>query len=109
MRTDRATISTVFAYAVEIVPASPPRQDRAVVHVHAGGLLIALADGAGGTRAGGVAAQAVVDAVGAAPPGADWSALLEALDGDVARLGRGHTTAIVLVIDEHAIHGLRRW
>jgi serine/threonine protein phosphatase PrpC len=92
-----------LAYAVEIAPASG--QDRAVVVERAGGLVIALADGAGGTSAGGVAAQAVVSAVASAPAGTDWEALLEALDADVARRGRGHTTAIVLAIDEHGITG----
>lgn len=94
-----------LAYAAEIAAATPPGQDHAVVLERGGGLVIVLADGAGGTRAGGMAAQAVVDAVSAAAPGSDWGALLESLDADVARRGRGHTTAIVLAIDERGITG----
>jgi serine/threonine protein phosphatase PrpC len=49
------------------------------------GVVIALADGAGGTGHGEVAAQAVIDAVTqGAPAGRAWSALLEELDRDGA-------------------------
>lgn len=69
------------------------------------GLVIALADGAGGTRNGAIAAQAIVDAVGAAPLDSDWPRLLSALDRDGARLGHGQSTAVVLSISTAAISG----
>ncbi len=94
-----------LTYAIEIAAASLPGQDHAVVFERGGGAVIVLADGAGGTRAGGIAAQAVVDAVGAAPSGTDFGELLEVLDADVTRRGRGHTTAIVIALDEHGISG----
>ncbi|MCX5741996.1 MAG: serine/threonine protein phosphatase [Proteobacteria bacterium] len=64
--------------------------------------MIALADGAGGTSHGARAAQALVDAVGAAVADAiDASALIETLD----RVGEGQTTAIVLAVDAEGITG----
>ncbi|MBA3465111.1 MAG: serine/threonine protein phosphatase [Deltaproteobacteria bacterium] len=61
-------------------------------------LVVALADGAGGTGNGAAAAQAVIDAVAARQ---DW----QALDEDPARLGHGQTTAIVLTVDANGIEG----
>jgi len=87
-------------YAVEIANAAG--QDRAAVYVRPGGLVIALADGAGGTVGGGRAALAVIEAVGASPT-ADFAALLEALD--VQQRGRGLTTAIVLAVTAAGIAG----
>src|SRR5690606_867355 len=78
-----------FAYAVETSAARGSGQDRARVFENRDGLVIALADGAGGTRNGAIAAQAIVDAVGAAPLDSDWPRLLSALDRDGARLGHG--------------------
>jgi len=49
--------------AVEIRAAARAGQDRAVVIERPDGVVIALADGAGGTGAGAESAQAVIDAV----------------------------------------------
>jgi hypothetical protein len=88
----------VYEYAVEIAREG---QDRAAVIVRPDGLVIALADGAGGTGNGAEAAQAVIDAVAA---GRDW----QELDDDPARLGHGQTTAVVLSLDGKDL-GRERW
>lgn len=85
----------MFEYAVEIARQG---QDRAAVIVRDEGMVIALADGAGGTGNGAVAAQAVIDAVAS---GVDW----QALDDDPERLGHGQTTAVVLAVDANGIEG----
>ncbi|MBA3539860.1 MAG: SpoIIE family protein phosphatase [Deltaproteobacteria bacterium] len=64
----------------------------------ADGIVIALADGAGGTGNGDVAAQAVIDAVAAAPTSTAWAALLAELDREPARLGCGQTTAVIVAV-----------
>lgn len=94
-----------FKYVVEIASSKITGQDRACVFVRSGGLVIALADGAGGTSNGGLAAQAFVDAVGAMSRETDWSGAIEALDRDVTRLGHGQTTAVVLSVDARGITG----
>jgi serine/threonine protein phosphatase PrpC len=71
-------------------------------------LVIAVADGAGGTSHGGAAAQAVIDDVMTAEASRnadDWVARLIALDLDSARLGHGQTTAIVMVVTADRIIG----
>lgn len=94
-----------FEYVVEVASARITGQDRARVFVRPRGLVIALADGAGGTRNGAVAADAFVDAEGATLPETDWSKVIEALDLDVTRQGHGQTTAIVLSLDARGITG----
>ena len=82
--------------------------DRAAVFPIRNGLAIALADGAGGTSYGARAAQAVIDAVGAAAAAGepfDIPALLESLDASPARLGGGQTTAVVLTVTHSGIMG----
>ncbi len=56
--------------------------------------MIALADGAGGTGNGAIAAEAIIDAIGTAASGVDWSMLLADLDRDVKRLGGGQSTLV---------------
>src|SRR5436190_9621806 len=51
-----------FIYAVEVVAAGRGGQDRAAIVPIDDGLVIVVADGAGGTAAGAQAAQAIVDA-----------------------------------------------
>lgn len=71
-----------------------------------GGLVIALADGAGGTAAGDIAAQAVVDGVAARRDAdAGWDEWLLELDADRTRLGGGQTTAVVVVATAHGLWG----
>lgn len=74
------------------------------------GLLIALADGAGGTSNGAEAAQAVVDMAMALQDGAPWDVqaaimALEDLDRDVARRKGGQATAVVLSLTLAAVAG----
>lgn len=91
---------------VEIVSARGNGQDRASVCTVPGGLVVVLADGAGGSGAGDRAAQAIVDGVEArAVRGADWLALLSTLDRELAAHGRGQSTAVVLSIVEGTITG----
>jgi serine/threonine protein phosphatase PrpC len=91
---------------VEIVAARGNGQDRASVCTVPGGLVVVLADGAGGSGAGDRAAQAIVDGVEArAVAGADWLALLATLDRALAAHGRGQSTAVVLAIVEGQISG----
>jgi serine/threonine protein phosphatase PrpC len=94
------------AHAVAIAPARGLGQDRARVFDADGDVIVALADGAGGTAHGATAAQAVVDAVGAAATAThDWCALLSDLDRDLQRLGRGQSTAVILSIRAGSISG----
>jgi serine/threonine protein phosphatase PrpC len=81
-------VSSNFRWAIAVVPQRGAGEDRAAVVPVAGGVVIALADGAGGTGHGEAAAEAVIDAVtqGAAA-GRDWAELLEELDRDGTRLG----------------------
>jgi PPM family protein phosphatase len=91
-------------HAIKIEQARPSGQDRARLLEVDNGLVIALADGAGGTANGAIAAQAIVDSVAGA--GArDWIALLTELDADGARLGHGESTAIVLAVTRDGIRG----
>jgi serine/threonine protein phosphatase PrpC len=98
-----------FDHAIEIAASRGGGQDRAAVFTAAdGSLVIALADGAGGTGGGTAAAQAVIDAVGAAVLNdrvGDWEELLAALDREPSRLGHGQTTAVVLRLDASGIVG----
>ena len=94
------------AHAVTIAPARGLGQDRAQVFDTDDGVVVVLADGAGGTADGATAARAVVDAVGAAVTTPhDWCTLLSDLDRDPLRLGRGHSTAVILSIHAGSISG----
>jgi serine/threonine protein phosphatase PrpC len=103
----RGYTPSVFAHAVEVFSAGRSGQDRAVVVERDGGagLLIALADGAGGTGRGAVAAQAVVDAA-ARFVGKKFDAtnVLARLDADLMQLG-GQSTAVLLEVDASSVHG----
>lgn len=89
-----------FEYVIKLQPMRGEGQDRAAVFEREdGGIAIALADGAGGTSNGDVAAQAVLDTVQIlAGSDANWSVILQTLDRDTARLHGGQTTAVVLVV-----------
>ena len=99
-------MSVGFSYAVETAPARGRGQDRAVVTERSGAVVIALADGAGGTGGGAAAAQAVVDGVAARQDGdAGWDAWLVDLDADRARLEHGQTTVVVIVATVQGLIG----
>jgi PPM family protein phosphatase len=95
-----------FAHALEL-HVGTAGQDRAVVIERPESLVIALADGAGGTGAGAEAAQAVIDAARTVSPSPsiDWAALLASLDASPARLAHGQTTAVVLTLSRAGISG----
>jgi serine/threonine protein phosphatase PrpC len=88
-------------YAVTIEGARGAGQDRAVVVKVAGGLVVALADGAGGTGNGARAAEAVIEAV----QQGDVSGPLALLDDLDARIVGGETTAVVLRIEGELVEG----
>lgn len=120
-----------FDHAIEIAPRRGEGQDRAVAIPCEHGILIAVADGAGGTSGGERAANAVIDAVAtvrshayrvgalaagaprsvAAQPtaaaherlGHDWPMLLAELDHQY--IGVGQTTAVVLWVTPQKIVG----
>lgn len=86
-------------------------QDRAGIFPHKDGVVLVVADGAGGTARGEEAAQLVLEAVRALvsqsetlPDAAGWSDLLQALDPALARLG-GQTTAVVASVSSTGIQG----
>jgi serine/threonine protein phosphatase PrpC len=60
--------------------------------------VIVLADGAGGSGNGALAARAIVDAVAGATS-RDWCALLADLDRDPDRMGHAESTAVILTLD----------
>lgn len=76
------------------------------------GLLIALADGAGGTSNGAEAAQAVVDMAMSLQDGSPWSdpraalAAVDVLDRDVVRRKGGQSTAVLLSITSAGMVGV---
>jgi len=88
--------------------------DRVAAFASGDRVVIALADGAGGTGRGAAAAQAVVDAAArwatadaaASIPDADaWAARLAALDADPRALAGGQATAVVVAIDASGLAG----
>ena len=95
-----------FAHALEIAAARGSGQDRALVFERGDGVVITLADGAGGTGNGAVAAQAVIDAVASAADAADLCELLADLDHNGARLGHGQTTAVILAVKPDGMAGV---
>lgn len=86
--------SLEYAIALE---ATSTDQDRALVVPVPDGLVLALADGAGGTAHGARAADAVIAAVRANPT-ADPAGLLVDLD-DPDRLGMAQCTAVIAHVD----------
>jgi len=99
-------MSASFSYAIEVVAQRGAGDDRAVVVPLHAGVVIALADGAGGTGNGGLAAQAVIDAVTEGMwKSRAWPTLLSEIDRDAARLRGGQTTAVVVHVTEDEIVG----
>src|SRR5215468_5569678 len=95
-----------IVHAVAMASVRRKGQDRARVFEVGDDRIIVLADGAGGTGNGALAAQAIVDAVGAATHATqDWCALLADLDRDGNRLGHGESTAVILAIRGGTISG----
>jgi PPM family protein phosphatase len=94
--------------ATNVLPMSG--QDRAIAIPAAGGYLVALADGAGGTGNGAVAAEHLIAFVTKlsqeAVASADWFAALCAFDDELsARPSGGQTTGIIAFIDSERVRG----
>lgn len=98
-------MSERFIYVVEVAAARGTGQDRAGVFGRDDGIVIALADGAGGTGNGATAAQAIIDAASAARADGDWFTLLTDVDQQPKRLGGGQSTAVILSITRSGIFG----
>jgi PPM family protein phosphatase len=93
--------------AVNVLPISG--QDRAIAIPTAGGYLVAVADGAGGTGGGPVAAECLIAFVSRLTEKAastDWFDALCAFDDELsARPLSGHTTGIVAFIGSERVIG----
>jgi serine/threonine protein phosphatase PrpC len=91
--------------AIKVVPASRTGDDRAEAFPRPDGHLLVLADGAGGTSGGSLAADVVLDSSRSFSPSsaADCTALLEDLDRRLTSVGQ--TTAVVVVVSEGQIFG----
>jgi serine/threonine protein phosphatase PrpC len=93
--------------AIKVLPASG--QDRAIAIPTAGGYLVAVADGAGGTGGGAAAAERLVAALTKLTQGAasrDWFAALCTFDDELsARRSSGQTTGVVAFVDDNRVVG----
>ncbi|HUQ01764.1 MAG TPA: hypothetical protein VM261_04675 [Kofleriaceae bacterium] len=91
-----------------VCPQRGAGQDRVRVVATASGVVIALADGAGGTGGGAEAAQRIVDAVAEAAVSASvrptWAEMIEALDRS-PRLGGGQATAVIAEVERDGLVG----
>lgn len=95
-----------WLHVVAVHGARGAGQDRAVVVDLGDALTIALADGAGGTGGGDLAAQAIVDAaVAGASTRPAWADVLADLDRAPRRLGHGQATAVLLTITARGLAG----
>jgi serine/threonine protein phosphatase PrpC len=95
--------------AVAVLQASGLGADRALAVPTAQGYLLALADGAGNSGSGAVAAERVVQCVAELTEdagSADWFDVLLALDDELSRSGSGgQTTAAVACVSGNRITG----
>lgn len=94
-----------FASLVQISPARGAGEDRAAAVARGDGVVLALADGAGGTGGGARAADAVIAALSAAPTPSSWTDALAALDAALPRLGPGQATAVVVEVTAAGLRG----
>lgn len=90
------------AYVVAIANGSSG-QDRAHVVQMDDGIVVVLADGAGGTGRGADAASAVIAAIERAPT-ADAASLLYEID-EPSKLGGGETTAVLVSVTRSQLRG----
>lgn len=94
----------VFAHALEVVEARG--QDRVGVTAENEQVFVVLADGAGGTGDGAMAAELVVESVMYGDwPESGWVEELEMFDDELAERG-GQTTAVVVEVRTHGIRGI---
>lgn len=93
--------------AIKVLPATG--QDRAIALPAAGGYLVAVADGAGGTGGGAAAADRLIVALSKLTTEAAstdwWTVLLEFDEELAARRFGGETTAVVAFVDGDRVRG----
>ena len=94
-----------FEFVVVVTGQRGQGQDRAEAWPVGDGLIVVLADGAGGTVHGARAAEAVISVARAEPAPDAWGTALEALDQDAARLDGGQSTAVLLRVDAAGVRG----
>jgi len=98
----------MFRVAQRIVGASGPGQDRAVVLAIDGGLVLAVADGAGNSGRGAHAAEAALRLLTerVAAGERDAAALLRVCDRALADEGSGgETTMVVVIVEDQGVTG----
>jgi serine/threonine protein phosphatase PrpC len=95
--------------AIEVLPASGAGEDRAIAVSTAGGYMVAVADGAGGTGDGAAAADSLIAFLSKLTEKAgatDWFAALCTFDDDLAaRPSGGQTTGVVAFINVDSVIG----
>ena len=111
---DEGAMRLNFATAAVTPRADGETQDRVIVHRLPGGLVVLVADGAGGIPGGDVAAdevvrgvaEALVDDARAFLTAEGVVALLRRIDDNVERLPlAGETTAVLVVLREEQVYG----
>jgi PPM family protein phosphatase len=105
----RTGASAELRYVVLVCAQRGAGQDRVRVVGTSEGVVIALADGAGGTGGGAEAAQAIVDGIAeramvAREARPTWAEVIEELDRS-PRLGGGQATAIVVELGRDGVVG----
>jgi serine/threonine protein phosphatase PrpC len=114
VREDRRLLSVSgFAIYKTSIAASGQLEDRIGIFPHARGLVLAIADGAGGLGGGAHAAESVIEGVRAAlqpknsaPALPDWGKVLRALDRGLAKDPlAGQSTGVVVDLREHGLIG----
>jgi len=101
----------MFDHFVYIEPCARRGQDRAEVVEHRDGLIVILADGAGGTSGGAEAADTVMlwarafaDRTGDIRSASKWAELLAKVDQQL-QLNNGQTTAVIVALFDDGIVG----
>ena len=95
--------------AIRVLAASGSGEDRAIAIPSAGGYLVAVADGAGGTGDGAAAADGLIEFVSKLTKSAastDWFDALCTFDDQLsARRSGGHTTGVVAFVSSGQVLG----
>jgi serine/threonine protein phosphatase PrpC len=104
-----------FSTAAVTVGCTGQGQDRVAIFPFGASVIIAVADGSGGTSGGAEAADSVIQMVGrrvqdspddvANSDGNDWCDVLRAIDRGLSRSHGGQTTAVLIIVSSEAIVG----